>query len=144
MKRPTALAGIAGLMFLMAACGGDTGPKPVRASESLTERGRYLVEDVGKCLDCHTPMTPQGPDMTKHLMGAKLGFEPLGPVPGWMPMAPRIAGIPNGWTEEHMVEFLRTGSKPGGAPAQPPMPAYRFHEDDARAVTAYLASLKGS
>jgi len=106
--------------------------------------GEYLVEGVGQCRDCHTPMGPQGFDMTKHLQGAKLGFAPSAPVPGWIDYAPRIAGLPNGWTKEHMATFLETGKKPGGAEAAPPMPRYRLNPADAKAVAEYLASLKAA
>jgi cytochrome c553 len=115
---------------------------PAQADTASTiERGRYMVENVGMCADCHSPMTPNGPDTTKHLMGSKLGFTPNGPVPGWVDNAPRIAGLPNGWTKDAMANFLQTGKKPGGISAGPPMPAIRLSEEDAHAVAEYLASL---
>ena len=138
--RLTATA-LAALLFAVAACSQEKPPAPARATESPLIRGKYLVEDVGKCADCHTPMTPKGPDMKNHLLGAKLEFTPVHPVPGWMVAAPRIAGIPHGWTKEHLITFLESGKKPGGAPAGPPMPAYRFNHEDAVAATEYLASL---
>ncbi len=56
--------------------------------------------------------------------------------------APHIAGLPAGWTDEAFVHFLMTGD-PGDRPKpQPPMPPFRMNESDARAVAAYLKSLK--
>ena len=55
--------------------------------EELVARGEYLVNNIGGCNDCHTPMTPQGPDMTHALQGATLGFAPTVPIP-WAPVAP--------------------------------------------------------
>jgi mono/diheme cytochrome c family protein len=40
--------------------------------EELVARGEYLVNNIGGCNDCHTPMTPQGPDMAQSLQGATL------------------------------------------------------------------------
>ncbi len=59
-----------------------------------------------------------------------------------MPVAPKIAGLPNGFTADDTVHFLMTGERPQGRPAPlPPMPAYRLERADAEAVTAYLRSL---
>jgi hypothetical protein len=47
------------------------------------------------------------------------------------------------WGEDDMVKFLTTGKNPEGEGPTPPMPVFRLHPDDARAVTAYLRSLPG-
>ena len=39
---------------------------------ALVARGQYLAMSVAGCVGCHTPMTPQGPDMAKMFVG---GFE---------------------------------------------------------------------
>ena len=105
-------------------------------------RGKYLVVNVGMCGECHTPMDKKGqPIKGQDLQGAPLTFKSTIPVPGWMPIAPGIAGLP-GWTDEQGVEFLTTGKKPDGAMAAPPMPPFRFNKADAAAVVAYLKSLK--
>jgi mono/diheme cytochrome c family protein len=61
-------------------------------------------------------------------------------MPVWAPVAPPIAGLPS-MTAEQAARFLMHGQRPDGSMARPPMPAYRFNEDDARAVVAYLKSL---
>jgi cytochrome c2 len=112
------------------------------AKPSPLEHGKYLVENVGLCADCHTPRGPKGePDMKLHLGGTMVGFAPIGKVPDWRPFAPKIAGMPSGWTRDHMIKFLETGEKPGGIVCGPPMPPYRFNHEDAIAVAEYLASL---
>lgn len=110
--------------------------------EARIERGRYLVNQVGLCIDCHTPRDAQGqPLADRPLMGAQIPFQPVAPMP-WTTIAPRIAGLPAGFTPEDMVHFLMTGERPNGRPAPlPPMPPYRLNRADAEAVTAYLASL---
>lgn len=114
-------------------------PAPLTGA-ALIERGKYLTEAIGGCNDCHTPMTPQGPDMAKSLQGATLIFAPSIDMP-WAPIAPPIAGIPGHYTEEQFVAFLQNGVRPDGSQPLPPMPPYRFNEEDARAVAAYIASL---
>lgn len=108
----------------------------------LVERGQYLVTSIGGCNDCHSPMTPQGPDMTRSLQGADLMIQL---VPGvdvpWAPHAPQIAGLPEGWTDAQFESFLATGVRPNGSHAMPPMPQFRFNAEDARAVTAYIKTL---
>ena len=98
------------------------------AAESAVQRGRYLVEDAGRCENCHG----QG------LHGAPLDF--LAPGLPVARRAPQIAGLPMLTTPE-AVNFLETGILPGGKHARPPMPQYRFRHDDAAAIVAYLKQL---
>lgn len=114
------------------------GPAPA----ARIERGRYLVHQVGLCIDCHSPRDGQGRYVERlHLTGSPLPFAATVPMP-WMPVAPPIAGLPAGFTEEQTVHFLMTGERPNGRPpALPPMPEYRFNREDAEAAVAYLRSL---
>jgi mono/diheme cytochrome c family protein len=114
-------------------------PAPLQG-EALVTRGDYLVNSVGGCNDCHTPMTPQGPDMSHALQGATLIVAPTIEIP-WAPVAPAIAGGPAGYTNDQFVAFLQTGARPNGSHPRPPMPAFRFNEEDARAVAAYIETL---
>lgn len=110
------------------------------APTAQIERGRYLVESVGLCADCHTPRTEKGAfDRSRWLAGAPLPFQPTVAMP-WSPAAPPIAGLPT-MTDEQGIEFMQTGRRPSGAPVLPPMPAFRFNPEDAAAVVAYLKSL---
>lgn len=120
-------------------------PSKASASRSaLIERGRYLVEQVGMCQDCHTPMNEKGEFVReRYLMGATIPFKPVGPVPAWAEQSPRIAGLP-GWSEEDAIRFFMTGQNMTGGGPRPPMPPYRFNRQDAAAITAYLKSLTKS
>ena len=112
--------------------------KPV---SELIQRGQYLVENVGMCAECHTPKTDQGAyDRSQWLQGNLLDFKPTVLMP-FAAVAPPIAGMP-GFTDEQALKFLETGIDVTGKRAMAPMPPYRFHPDDARAVLAYLRSLK--
>lgn len=122
----------------MAACAPSV-PAPL-TGDALVERGEYLVTGIGGCNDCHSPMTPTGPDMTHSLQGATLAFAPTIEMP-WAPIAPPIAGIPAHYSEEQFATLLQTGERPDGSRPLPPMPQYRMNEEDARAVAAYIATL---
>ncbi len=118
---------------------------PDEARAALLERGAYLTNAVAGCNDCHTPLTPLGPDRAKRLWGADLPFEPKeGSIFSILPFAanaPAIAGLPDGYSTEQFARLLRTGLKPNGLPPIPPMPQYRMNQADARAIAAYVASL---
>lgn len=115
-------------------------PSATSASERL-EQGKYLVNSVAGCNDCHTPYTDKGvPDETKYLQGAALMFKPTVDMP-WAAVAPGIVGLPM-LSEKDAVDFLMTGKLPGGMQPRPPMPSYRMKKKDAEAVVAYLKSLK--
>lgn len=123
-------------MIMVAGCARQA---PAPSPEEVVARGAYLVAVAG-CNDCHTPMTPTGPDMSKSLQGAQLGFAPLAPMP-WAPYASALAGGPANYTDEQFSHFLQTGERPSGAPTLPPMPRYSMHAEDAQAVVAYIKTL---
>ncbi|HLH76715.1 MAG TPA: c-type cytochrome [Candidatus Binataceae bacterium] len=102
--------------------------------------GRYLVENVAMCGECHSPKVNHRLDHAHWLQGAKLDFH-SGNVPGVAGYAPAIAGLPAGWNTEQTALFLETGKTPSGVPPRAPMPPYRMQPRDAQAVAAYLASL---
>lgn len=132
--------GVVMALALLGACAPHEQAPAAPTREAVVERGEYLVLALAGCNDCHTPMTPQGPDMTQQLVGANLTFAPLNPQP-WAPYAPALAGLPEGYTEAQLAHFLQTGERPTGVPTAPPMPPYRMNAEDAAAVAAYLAEL---
>lgn len=111
------------------------------AARAQLARGRYLVQRVGICSDCHTPRDAKGQLIeAKALQGAPIIFKPIVPLPGWAAVSVPIAGLP-GFTDAQAIRFLTTGKDVSGKFAPPPMPAYRFTRRDAEAVVAYLRSL---
>ena len=136
----TAASAIAVAMFLQNTRAQQNQDTPGAAS--VAERGQYLVHHVAMCIYCHTPRNERGvPDERRLLHGAPMPVESPFPAQKWAFMAPKIAGLPGGWTDVDMVRFLQTGESPTGRQPQPPMPPFRLNEDDARAVAAYLKSL---
>lgn len=137
MKSMIAVWGILILTASMAAAQG----KPAANHARLIAHGKYLVTRVAGCADCHSPRNERGEEIAgRELQGAPLGFQPIHPVPGWVAVAPPIAGL-EGWTESEAVHFLMTGLDRSNKPAAPPMPQYRLLRRDAEAVVAYLKSL---
>ena len=116
-------------------------PKVHPPSAVSVARGKYLVEQVGLCGDCHTPRNDRGePIKEQWLKGATLDFKPIGAAPVWAEKAPGIAGLP-GWEKDAAIRFLMTGVARNDLPSRPPMPQYRFNVQDAQAIVAYLKSL---
>lgn len=116
-------------------------PRPRGPSAATLARGKYLVEDVGLCGDCHTPHNEKGESIReKYLQGASLDFKPTAPIPVWADQASNIAGLP-GWDRDAAIKFMMTGVAYNGLPSRPPMPQFRFNVQDAQAIVAYLQSL---
>lgn len=110
-------------------------------SSAKLMRGKYLVENIGMCGDCHTAHNERGePIKEQWLKGTLLPFKPSVPMPVWADNSVNIAGLP-GWELDAAVKFLMTGVAYNGLPARPPMPQYRYNQQDAEAIVAYLKSL---
>jgi mono/diheme cytochrome c family protein len=112
-----------------------------RDDAKLIARGKYIVEGLAACGDCHTPRNRDGDiDRSKWLAGAPVFYEPAQSVPGWAISAPRIAGIPPGRDAE-IITLLTTSVWRDGKTPRPPMPRFHMTHEDAEAVVAYLKSL---
>lgn len=105
------------------------------------DRGRYLVEQIAKCPECHTPRKPDGElDSAAWLRGAPIWIRPVAPIPNWADRAPALAGLPS-FTEAQAEKVLEDGTGPNGEELRPPMHIYHMAPVDARAIVAYLKSL---
>ena len=73
-------------------------PSAPAVSAEQIQRGKYLVEHVAMCIQCHTPRTAQGAlDHTRLFQGAPIPIPTPFPMQPWAFAAPKIAGLP-GWT----------------------------------------------
>ena len=110
-------------------------------SAALIARGKYLVESTSMCNDCHSPHNEKGEVVeAQRLKGGPLEVKPAVPMPVWADKAVNIAGLP-GWEKDAAIKFMMTGIAYNDLPARPPMPQYRFNQQDAEAIVAYLQSL---
>src|SRR5258708_23828655 len=97
---------------------------PAPPTKADVERGRYLVEEVAKCSECHTPRKPNGElDEAAWLRGAPIWIQPVARVPNSADRAPALAGLPS-FTDVQAEQTLKDGPGPNGEELHPPMHIY--------------------
>ena len=128
---------------------------------SYIERGNYLVNYLGHCAGCHTPLGPDGQsDMSLYLSGVpakyagtKVGRSQVAGFPG--PRGARFyaanltpdpkTGLGR-WSEEQFVRTFKHGVRPDGTKyATSPMEwniYANMKEEDVRAIYRYLRTIK--
>lgn len=134
---------LAGLGLALAA-----GPAAAQspASPELVTRGRYLAT-IMDCAGCHTGGTLMGrPDPDRLLAGSEVGFE-IPPVGVFFPknLTPDPDTGLGRWSDAEIDRAVRRGQSRDGRPLAPvmPWPSYStLTDDDARALIAYLRSIK--
>src|SRR5438105_15917525 len=87
-------------------------PTAAMAQASL-DRGRYLVDTVMTCHNCHTPMGPNGPQIDKALSGGLHFDEPAFDVTASNITPDRETGIGN-WSDAEIKTGLQGGTMPSG------------------------------
>jgi len=113
-------------------------PDSVATTPEL-QRGRYIVEALAHCGECHTPRNPLGGlDKSNWLAGAAL---PDGPG-----RTPNITPGKLDWSDKDIAVYLREGSTPdfdfvGGSMAHVVANIARLPESDATAIVAYLKAI---
>ena len=128
---------------------GGFSASPALAPKSGVARGRYLVDHVAICGDCHTPRNSLGvPDRSLFMAGASKKIGPLGEaVPNITP--DKETGIGD-WRRQDIAELLVTGIKPDADNVQGLMHeviqgtphGYKdLTRDDALAIADYLKSI---
>ena len=114
------------------------------SSETPLERGRYLMNGIAACGNCHTPQGPGGPVAGMELAGGLVIEEPPFTAIGSNITPDPDTGIGR-WSDDEIVRAIREGIRPDGSLIGPPMPIalYRDMSDsDARAIVAYLRQVK--
>jgi hypothetical protein len=105
------------------------------------EHGRYLVERVVMCAECHSTRDAAGAIVPgTRLRGGSMPARV--PWPGdWPLQVPRIAGLP-GYTNAEALRLLTQGAiKRDGTQARAPMPRLRMTPQDAADVMAFLRAM---
>lgn len=116
-------------------------PSGAAPQEGQVERGHYLVEEVAKCGECHSPRDSSGAlDHSRWMQGAPTWMVPVHPNPNWAERAPALAGFP-GYTEDQAEKILEQGIGPNGLTLRQPMHSYHLKHEDAVAIIAYLKTL---
>ena len=119
----------------------ETSKSEAVARMQLVERGEYLVTAISMCGYCHTPRDSKGRLVQyKSFQGAVI---PVTPPKGtdWALIAPSNLGFV-GYNDEDALRLLTEGIKRDVSKTKPPMPPYRFNQEDAEAVVAFLRSVR--
>ena len=109
------------------------------ADSAELERGRYLVEALGHCGECHTLRNAMGGlDRSQWLMGA--------PNPSGKGNIPAIHPSQLSWSEEDIAYYLETGFTPdydsaGGDMVEVIRGISQLPSSDRAAIAAYLKAL---
>ena len=104
-----------------------------------SETGRYLVEALGHCGECHTPRTALGgPDFAAWLTGA--------PNPSGKGTIPRLTPDKLTWSAKDIAYYLETGFTPdfdtaGGEMAEVVRNTGRLSAEDRMAIANYIKAL---
>ena len=119
--------------------------RPVMAADELdgpARRGRYLVESLGHCGECHTPRGPAGGmDLDLWLAGGP-NPDGEGRIPNITPHEDGLAG----WSGKDIAYYLETGFTPdfdtvGGSMVKVQENFARLPASDRAAVAAYLKAV---
>lgn len=114
----------------------------VPVDDPVLNRGRYLVEGVGHCGECHTPRNAAwAMDRARWLEGGP-NPDGDGKVPGITPARSSFAG----WSAGDIAYYLESGVDPefdvvGGSMADVQENLSRLPAEDREAIAAYLKAL---
>jgi mono/diheme cytochrome c family protein len=123
-------------------------------SGTQAARGQYLMNVLGACSFCHTPLLPNGTrDLTKLFAGVDCFFDidsPTGIDNGnnmgcisTRNLTNHSTGLANA-TDKQIRDAFREGVRTDGKKIAPLMPYWVFHnmtDDDANAIVAYLRTV---
>lgn len=140
--RPNLLGRLA-LAFLIRPHGPGGAPPASSPVGPTIERGKYLANDVGNCVSCHTKLDDVGRPIGPSFAGG--GRHVSSDASGRIFVSPNLTpdaatGRITQWSEDTFVLRFRTGAGPSGSPM--PWRAFgNIPEDDVRALYRYLRSL---
>lgn len=106
------------------------------------ERGRYLVEALGHCAECHTPRNFLGGLKTEQWLAGGPAPEGEGKIPN---ITPDSSGI-GSWSEGDIVYYLESGFTPdfdsvGGTMTSVQQNMAKLPKEDLEAIAAYLKAV---
>lgn len=111
--------------------------EPATEAANTLDRGAYLVNTLGHCGECHTPRTSSfAMDLKQSLAGNVIEG-------AYAPDLRPKAMAARGWSEQDLVQFLRTGLSPQGVMTMGMFPVLQHSsahmaEADLKAMAAYL------
>jgi mono/diheme cytochrome c family protein len=151
---------IVAVVAALAGCGDNkdvpTDATPDADGRNLVERGQYIMNTLGACTFCHTPLNPDG---TRNMQRLFAGWSCNDPLP-FLDVVPDTPGVgclnarnltnhPTGLmnaTDEQIKNAIRNGQRTDGKSLVPVMPYWIFHnmtDEDLDAIVAYLRTVPG-
>ncbi|MFM0597715.1 c-type cytochrome [Paraburkholderia dilworthii] len=115
--------------------------QPDASKDAQWNRGKLLVDGLGHCASCHSPLNAIGGEKLGHAFDG-------GVVDGWeAPALNALGAAPKPWTQQQLVTYLRTGrAGEHGAAAGPMLPVTRdlatVPEEDVQAIASYILSIQ--
>lgn len=109
---------------------------------AMIERGRYLVDHVAACGQCHTPGGAT-PDTTRYLAGVECLVNDNGACLHSGNLTSSSTGLARR-TDAQIKAMFMDGRRPEGRALNPVMPYWVFHnmrDEDADAIVAYLRTV---
>lgn len=109
---------------------------------AIEKRGRYLVEAMGHCTECHTPRNFLGGLKQDRWLAGGPNPDGKGKIPN---ITPHADGIGN-WEEIDVITYLNSGFTPdydsaGGAMAEVVENMKHLPEADLKAIASYLKKI---
>jgi mono/diheme cytochrome c family protein len=141
-RKPRAKEGTVNRLSLLGGIGILLGAVAADAQTPI-ERGRYLVDTVMTCHNCHTPMGPRGPQFDKALSGGLRFDEPPFDVTGSNITPDANTGIGK-WSDAEIKTAIQLGIRPNGVRLAEIMPSGYYQILTARdldGIVAYLRSI---
>lgn len=143
------------MVFSFVACDEDTTTNPPGSNTGDKVRGKYLVENVAACADCHSQRNQMGQviDSLAFAGGVEFAIPGLGSVYSANITPDSSEGI-GAWTDEQIITAIRVGRAPvhshAGVPSAdsilfPVMPYWIYAhltDADVKDIVAYLRSIK--
>ncbi|WP_448202648.1 c-type cytochrome [Azospirillum sp. sgz302134] len=131
-------------MPLPASYGPPVGSVPDVARTDRVAYGAYMAGAQGHCLECHTPMLPDGRrDMARAGVGGQSFAGPWGVTVARNITQDKEHGI-GAWTDAQIKRAITEGVRPDGTRLNPPM-GYHFYksmsDEDLSTLVAYLRTL---
>jgi mono/diheme cytochrome c family protein len=138
------------LVALLLGCSEDGAPSDPDERSALIERGRYLVENVAACSNCHTPRDETGALIPELALSGVDCF-----IPGPDGECLNVSNLTNHETgllhrtDAEIKRMIRDGVRPGpggDVPLFSEMPSFVFHnttDEDLDAEVAYLRTVAG-
>src|SRR4051812_37826264 len=147
---------VVALVVLAAGCGDNLPAKPDAPEEihpdagrNAVERGRYIMNTLGACTFCHTPLNPDGTrDNTRLFAGVDCLIDIDPTTAGFGCISSRnltndVTGLKNA-TDQQIKDAFTKGMRTDGKILNDVMPYWVFHNmttDDRDAIVSYLRTV---